>query len=331
MIAPLSVHPGVFRFECKEILLCSDMIPVSSFFESRSSEFGNLGAGGSVASSAWTFAGLCGAKNIYLAGLDLSYPSKQTHIKGSSAEQTIIKTGTRLSTSDTLSYKIIHSANAEEGFDYEGNKVLTDSRMKMFAWWFESKTAGNTEVKTWSLSKKSMKIPGIEYKDVEEILGGEGLSGEGNSSFGNTLHQGGGESLHRAGDDVSTDKTLHHAGGKASADKTLHRAGGGESLHHAGDEASCDDKKSFFKNEALFSAAQKEFFDSYRSLIQKINRGVELCIINSPSLKDELKALDKELFSSPLGELIRLSYSKDEEPRKNYMNMKSLLEVKIPE
>jgi hypothetical protein len=329
MIAPLSVHPGVFRFECKETLLCSDMIPVSSFFESRSSEFGNLGAGGSVASSAWTFAGLCGAKNIYLAGLDLSYPSKQTHIKGSSAEQTIIKTGTRLSTSDTLSYKIIHSANAEEGFDYEGNKVLTDSRMKMFAWWFESKTEGNSEVKTWSLSKKSMKIPGIEFKDVEEIFGGEGLSGKGNSSagetslrsgdnsaIGNTLHQGGVESLHRAGEEASVDKTLHRAGEEASADKTLHRIGG--------------ENKSFYKNEALFSAAQKEFFDSYRFLIQKINRGVELCITNSPTLKDELKALDKELFSSPLGELIRLSYSKDNEPVKNYMNMKSLLEVKIP-
>ena len=291
MITPISVHPGVFRFKCKEILLCSDMIPVSSFFESRSSEFGNLGAGGSVASSAWTFAGLCGAKNIYLAGLDLSYPAKQTHIKGSSAEQTIIKTGTRLSTSDTLSYKIIYSANAEEGFDYEGNKVLTDSRMKMFAWWFESKTAGNPDIKTWSLSKKSMKIPGIEYKDVEEILRGK-------------------ESLQGVGADCSS----LHTGAKASCAS-----------------AASSSQKSFYQNADLFTRAQKEFFESYRSLIQKINRGVELCIINSPTLQDELKVLDKELFSNPLSELIRLSYSKDTDPIKNYMNMKSLLEVKIPE
>ncbi len=55
--------------------------------------------------------------------------------------------------------------------DYDGNKILTDSKMKMFAWWFESKCEEfKDSIKTCSLSSKSLRIPGISVADVSEIL-----------------------------------------------------------------------------------------------------------------------------------------------------------------
>ncbi len=168
LICPLSVYPAVFRFKCRQIVLCSEMFPVSKYFESKLGDFGDLGAGGSVASSAWNLCCMLGAQNIYFAGLDLSYPQGQTHIKGSSAEQTFHTGANRLVPVQKMNSSSRFGANPEYAFDYDGNQVLTDARMKMFAWWFESKIAACTNVKTYTLSRSSMRIPGVEF--AEDIL-----------------------------------------------------------------------------------------------------------------------------------------------------------------
>jgi hypothetical protein len=170
LVCPLSVYSSVFSFNCRKILLCSDFFPVSSFFEKQLGEFGNLGAGGSVASSAWNLAYLLGAQRIFLAGLDLSFPSKQTHIKGSSAEQTFHTKSNRLTSAEKSSCGSMYSANPEYGVSYDGKKVLTDSRMKMFAWWFESRIAACTDSKTFTLCSESLKIPGVEVADIDKII-----------------------------------------------------------------------------------------------------------------------------------------------------------------
>ncbi|MBP5602486.1 MAG: motility associated factor glycosyltransferase family protein [Treponema sp.] len=161
LICPLSVYPAVFNFKCRQIVICSEMFPVSSYFEKQLGSFGDLGAGGSVASSAWNLCRMLGADNIYFAGLDLSYPEGQTHIKGSSAEQTFHTGSNRLSPVQAYNSSSRFGANPEYAQDYNGNQVLTDARMKMFAWWFESKIATCPEVKTYTLSTSSMKIPGV--------------------------------------------------------------------------------------------------------------------------------------------------------------------------
>ena len=170
LVCPLSVYSSVFSFKCHKILLCSDFFPVSSFFEKQLGEFGNLGAGGSVASSAWNLAYLLGAQRIFLAGLDLSFPSKQTHIKGSTAEQTFHTKSNRLTSAEKSSCGSMYSANPEYGVSYDGQKVLTDSRMKMFVWWFESRIAACTDSKTFTLCSESLKIPGVEIADVNKII-----------------------------------------------------------------------------------------------------------------------------------------------------------------
>lgn len=170
LICPISVYPDVFRFKCREIVLCSDLFPISRYFESLRGTFGDLGAGGSVASSAWTLCLLLGAKNIYLAGLDLAFPHKQTHIKGSSGEQAFFTNSSKINAAEKSLCRVMYGANPEYGLNYRGEKVLTDSRMKMFAWWFESKIAACLETKTFSLSDESLKIPGVMPLSIEELV-----------------------------------------------------------------------------------------------------------------------------------------------------------------
>jgi hypothetical protein len=177
LITEISVYPSVFNFNCKKIVLFSSNFSIGEFVETKIKEnynqnfsIGNLGTGGSVASSAWNFACFCGCKSIYTAGLDLSFPEKLTHIKGSRSEQNFHSTSTKLTSIDKMNTNILFSANTEFATDYDNNKVLTDTRMKMFAWWFESKIAANNKIKTFSLCSKSMKINGIQKSNITELL-----------------------------------------------------------------------------------------------------------------------------------------------------------------
>ena len=173
LITELSTYPSVFRFNCKKIVLCASQFPNGKEIEQNAGfstdQIGDLGSGGSVASCCWNFAVFAGAKEIFLMGLDLSFPGGQTHIKGSSAEQTWHTKSNRLVNSDKFTTELLHNANVSVGTNYNNAPVLTDSRMKMFAWWFESRLASLPQIKTYTFSNEGLKIPGIEFIDFEQF------------------------------------------------------------------------------------------------------------------------------------------------------------------
>ena len=170
-ITEISAYPSVFRFSCLNLLLCDSQFPVGQFVQKKLGLApGDLGTGGSVASSAWNFARLCGAREIFTAGLDFAFPGKQTHIKGSSAEQTWHTLASRLASPDKYTTGALYSANAVTGSDYAGLPVLTDSRMKMFAWWFEARLASCPETKTYTLDSRGLRVPGIEAVEPAFLL-----------------------------------------------------------------------------------------------------------------------------------------------------------------
>lgn len=165
LITEISAYPAAFNFDCKEIFLCKSQIPIGAEMEKTAGiELADLGAGGSVASAAWNFAKLCGASEVYLAGLDLGYPGKQTHVRGSSAEQNFHTRANRITPVEKMNAAALHSVGTETAKTYSGAPIQTDARMKMFAWWFESKIAATPEIKTYTLSKESLKIPGVLEK-----------------------------------------------------------------------------------------------------------------------------------------------------------------------
>lgn len=170
LITECSVVPSVFRFLCRKVLVCKSNFFLEQYFEILSSSKGELVSGGSVASSAWNFSYFCGADEIYSCGLDLSFPENKTHIKGSQFEEKIHTNSTKINSAQTQSLPLLFSANAEISKNYDNEDVLTDKRMKMFAWWFESRIQECSDSKTFTFSKKSLKIPGINYENISDFI-----------------------------------------------------------------------------------------------------------------------------------------------------------------
>ena len=171
LITESAAYPAVFRFECKKIVLCASLFPLGSYIESKIGSKGALIAGGSVSTTAWDFARFIGAKEIFAAGLDLGYPGLQTHIRGSTFEEAIHTKSSRLSPAEIQGSGLLFGANMSLEEDYSGNKILTDSKMKMFAWWFESKQEEfKDKIQSYSLSEKSLKIPGFKVAGLQELL-----------------------------------------------------------------------------------------------------------------------------------------------------------------
>ena len=170
LVAESAAYPSAFRFGCKKIALMSSLFPLGKYFEQRLGAKGKLASGGSVATSAWDFARAIGAKEIYAAGLDLGYPNKQTHIKGSAFEEAAHNFSTRLNPAELQSARLLFSAKNQKGLDYEGDSIITDERMKLFAWWFENAISSSPDTKTYSFSKKGLAIKGVDFFPLQEFL-----------------------------------------------------------------------------------------------------------------------------------------------------------------
>ncbi|MBR6079458.1 MAG: motility associated factor glycosyltransferase family protein [Treponema sp.] len=172
LITESAAWPSVFRFPCGEIVLCSSLFPIGQYFEKRLGEKGGLGAGGSVTTTAWDFARKCGARRIYIAGMDLGFPGRQTHIRGSQFEERSHRKSTRTSTGETDGIAALLGANPKIAEDFRGKKILTDSRMSMFSWWFEKSTATASmdgQI-TYTLTPESLAIKGMDVANPDELL-----------------------------------------------------------------------------------------------------------------------------------------------------------------
>ena len=172
LVTEIAVYPSVFRFQCKEIVLFSSMFPIGKFFENNTNKKGLLAAGGSVTTTAWDFARMCGTSEIYLAGMDLGFPNKETHVRGSKFEEKIHCESSRTKTSETKNIETLFSAAPFYAKNYNGNEILTDKKMQLFSWWFEKNctTAAAQGIRTFSLTPESLAINGIEKFNVEDFL-----------------------------------------------------------------------------------------------------------------------------------------------------------------
>ena len=180
LITESAVYPSVFRFNCKEIILFSSLFPVGQFFESKLGAKGKLATGGSVTTTAWDFARKCGAKEIFIAGMDLGFPHRQTHIKGSQFEEKSLRTSHRTSTIDNASCAALFSTSPQTVKDYNGNSLLSDQRMTVFSWWFKQSCIESlkTNQKTYSLTHESCAIEGISPYKISDFLNRDDITAE---------------------------------------------------------------------------------------------------------------------------------------------------------
>lgn len=171
LITEASVYPGVFRLNFKDKFLCSSFFPFGQYIENAVEKKDKLSAGGSVATTAWDFAAYTGAETVVTAGLDLAFTGKKTHFSGCLFEKEISVNACRFAPAETALHKAMFSALPETAKGYAG-EVITDARLKMYAWWFESKLAETGKPAAFNLMSEGLEIPNmpnLDYFSFAEI------------------------------------------------------------------------------------------------------------------------------------------------------------------
>jgi hypothetical protein len=170
LIAESAVYPSVLRLPFGGIFLCGSYFPLGRFIEDRLEPKGELGAGGSVATSAWDFARFLGSRQIWIAGLDLSFPELKTHFRGALFEEKSHSESGRFATGETWNFLALRNGLPFMAKRMGGGTVLTDKRLSLYAAWFEDSFFRYPEIKNLSLSAAGLALEGLETSGKEELL-----------------------------------------------------------------------------------------------------------------------------------------------------------------
>jgi hypothetical protein len=171
LITEAAVWPSVLRFDSRATMLCSSIYPLGRYVEERlGPPKGPLGAGGSVATTAWDFARTLGCDPICMAGLDLSFPDGKTHAKASLFEQRSLDAGTRLSPASSASFQAMRGGNPFQAPANDGSMVTSDERLSLYSSWFSRKLSASAETTTWNLSASGLAIQGMPYVPLDSVL-----------------------------------------------------------------------------------------------------------------------------------------------------------------
>jgi hypothetical protein len=145
--------------------------------EERIDPKGSLGAGGSVATTAWDFArALVGGPSpeaggdIWVAGLDLSFPGLKTHFHGALFEERSHGESRRFMPAETLSVRALRDGLPFLAPSASGGQVLTDRRLSLYASWFGNQFRRYPELRSHSLSPEGLAIDRFLPGAVEELL-----------------------------------------------------------------------------------------------------------------------------------------------------------------
>lgn len=170
LVSEMTTWPAVFRTARRGTFLGGSLFPLGRRIELFTGQKGRLGAGGSVATSAWDLGRLMGCAPLWMAGLDLSYPGGQTHAKASLFEQRALAAGRRLAPASSAQAAALVGGQSFESASAEGGRVRSDQRMTLYAWWFESRFARPHSPPTYSLSPGGLGIPGLGLRGLDELL-----------------------------------------------------------------------------------------------------------------------------------------------------------------
>ncbi len=164
------MYPPVLRLAFKRMYLCGSLFPLGKYIEERVDPKGALATGGSVATSAWDFSRLLGAKQIWIAGLDLAFPGGKTHYRGAQFEEKALAESWRLQPSESWLARAMRDGIPRIGPALGGGQVRSDSRLSLYAAWFENCFSQYPDIKNFSLCDGGLAIAGLEAAEPEAIL-----------------------------------------------------------------------------------------------------------------------------------------------------------------
>jgi hypothetical protein len=170
LVSEPSTHPRTFhRPELPYLRFMSSFFPIGEALEQVTGPRGRVGAGGSVATSAWDLARLTGARPLYLAGLDLGYPGRRTHARGAYFEELAHAQSGRLGPAEQQGYLALTDAGLIPVAATAGGTTLTDRRMILYKWWFENQLKQHPGL-SFTLSAAGTRIEGLEHRPLAGLL-----------------------------------------------------------------------------------------------------------------------------------------------------------------
>jgi hypothetical protein len=170
LIIESAVYPLVLRLAFKRMYLCGSLFPLGKYIEERVDPKGALATGGSVATSAWDFSRLLGAKQIWIAGLDLAFPGNKTHYRGAQFEEKALAESWRLRPSESWLASAMRDGIPCIGPSLGGGQVRSDRRLSLYAAWFENCFSQYSDIKNFSLCDGGLAIAGLEAVEPEALL-----------------------------------------------------------------------------------------------------------------------------------------------------------------
>jgi hypothetical protein len=175
LVAESAVFPPVMRLPFDKTFLCGSLFPLGTFIESKTDPKGKLGAGGSVATTAWDFArslgGLASEKHdIWIAGLDLAFPGYKTHFRGARFEDRAACETNRFKPVETWVVRALRDGIPFKAKSSTGGQVLTDRRLSLYAAWFENQFKNNAGVKNYALFQEGLAIAGLQAAETKDLL-----------------------------------------------------------------------------------------------------------------------------------------------------------------
>jgi hypothetical protein len=170
LVTESAVYPTLFRLPFGLIFLCGSFFPLGRFVEDRVDPKGDLGAGGSVATSAWDFIRLLGAKKVWISGLDLSFPELKTHFHGALFEEKFHASSGRFAPGETWNYRLLRDGRPFYAKCAGGGAVLTDERLSLYAAWFENRFSQFPVVENLCFSSGGLEIKNLKVEPVEGLL-----------------------------------------------------------------------------------------------------------------------------------------------------------------
>jgi len=170
LIAESAVYPPILRLPFKNIFLCGSLFPLGMFIEKQVDPKGRLGAGGSVATTAWDFARILGGSEIWIAGLDLAYPNLKTHFRGARFEERANSLSVRFNPTEKWVTRALRDGLPFKARSANGEPVLTDRRLSLYAAWFENQFRKYPQVKNFGVFRDGLEISGLQSVETDALL-----------------------------------------------------------------------------------------------------------------------------------------------------------------
>ena len=154
LVAESATYPRVLRLWNEYRLVSASLFPLGGFIDRYAGRSLRLGAGGSVATSAW----------------DLAFPDRRTHCADSFFENRLFTIADRLNPAEHGLTRYLHGGVPTEVERTDGGVVTSDQRMAVYRSWFTEQTKRHRDTRTTVLSDRGSHVQGFFYQPPTEFL-----------------------------------------------------------------------------------------------------------------------------------------------------------------